>query len=110
MSRSRIFPLALVVIGIGGFVSLKHSNFVLKADGYIPPRTAVELKLLSDNDAPFSGGVAFQRDPSGGFNYRDASVLMALSSTSHTPLDLDSECAKRGACQIVRNKDNLPKN
>jgi hypothetical protein len=103
--RRTIIPTAVAILGTGvvilGFVAaLNHSVFFYTADGYMSPKTAVRVGLMKDEEAPFSGGLAFRKTEAGGYDYREEMARAFIDRTSHTHIDLIAECERLGDCEL----------
>lgn len=94
-----VTAVATILVACGSVASLAHSLFFYRADGYMSPKTAVSLGLLEENDAPFSGGLAFVKNIDGGYDFREGHAINFLSSTSHTDIDLIDACQRIGGCE-----------
>ncbi|WP_156443853.1 hypothetical protein [Burkholderia savannae] len=73
--------------------------FFLTADGYVSPRTAVDAGLMSENDAPWSGGLAFKALASGGYEYTRGRDYFGVGR-KRTDVDLAALCAQIGGCEL----------
>lgn len=96
---SKAFLGAAVVVVAGAAASLAHTAFVFQSDGFMSPKTAAALKLIDEKAAPFSSGLAYKKDPDGGYKYREAGELMLFSTSQHTDVDLAVECKRLGGCE-----------
>lgn len=99
MKSSHTFIPAIVIVAIGSAALFLHSSFFYQADGYMSPRTAEKLGLLASNEAPFSGGLAFRKNPEGGYDYRSGRAIAFFGTTSHTNIDLADACMRVGGCE-----------
>lgn len=92
--RLKDFSVVAVVAAalITAFALFNYPKF--EADGSISPRTAVQLGLLDELEAPFSAAIKFKKSEAGGYDYRVAGV------TSNTAIDLMGECQRLGGCKI----------
>jgi hypothetical protein len=104
MSRT-IIPTIVAISGIAvvilGFAAaLYHSVFFYTADGYMSPKTAVRVGLMKDEEAQFSGGLAFRKTGGGGYDYREEMARAFIDRTSHTDIDLVAECERLGDCEL----------
>ncbi|MFJ3465892.1 hypothetical protein [Achromobacter spanius] len=92
----------LGVIALGGILWGSNSDF--KPDGAMAPRTAVQLGLLDESEAPWSSSLKFRKAEGGGYEYRIGSKLLIVSipgATRHTTIDLAAECHRLGGCSII---------
>jgi hypothetical protein len=80
--------------------ALRHSVFFYTADGYMSPRTAVRVGLMKDEEASFSGGLAFRKTGGGGYEYREEMATAFINRTGHTDIDLFAECERLGDCEL----------
>ena len=88
----------LVIWGLAA--ALHHSVFFYTADGYMSPKTAVRVGLMKDEEAPFSGGLAFRKTGGGGYDYREEMATAFINRTGHTDIDLLAECERLGDCEL----------
>ena len=88
---------AFAICGLAA--ALHHSVFFYTADGYMSPKTAVRVGLMKDEEAPFSGGLAF-RKTAGGYDYREEMATAFIDRTGHTDIDLVAECQRLGDCEL----------
>ncbi|SEN09048.1 hypothetical protein SAMN05216404_102328 [Nitrosospira multiformis] len=80
--------------------ALRHSVFFYTADGYMSPRTAVRVGLMKDEEASFSGGLAFRKTGGGGYDYREEMAIAFIDQTGHTDIDLLAVCERLGDCEL----------
>ena len=81
MRRTIIPTIAILSTGVvilGFAASMYHSVFFYTADGYMSPETAVRVGLMKDEEAPFSGGLAFRKTEAGGYDYREEMARLSL--------------------------------
>lgn len=93
---------AFLVLNMGWVYS--HASFVRHAEIIMTPQTAVGLGLMSESFAPRSGGLVFQKNKLGGFDYRDAKAFAYARSTDSTNLDIPAECERIGGCEVAPRK------
>lgn len=90
MKAEYVVPVAAALLT--AFAILNYPNF--EADGAISPRTAVQLGILDEREAPFSSSIKFKKNEAGGYDYRVA------GSTRNTAIDLRAECLRMGGCTL----------
>ena len=103
--KRTIIPTIVAILGTGVVIlgvaaALHHAVFFYTADGYMSPKTAVRVGLMKDEEAAFSGGLAFRKTRGDGYDYREEMATAFVDRTSHTNIDLATECERLGGCEL----------
>ncbi|HHV7525819.1 TPA: hypothetical protein ACUNF5_007416 [Burkholderia orbicola] len=85
-------------------LSTRQMDFLNNADGFVSPQTAVAAGLISETEAPWSGGLVYKALADGGYEYTRGRDYLGLAR-KRTNVDFAALCSKLGGCQLKHSEE-----